>query len=89
MLSKTFALEALERALKTFAQALVSILTVGAVGASTAPWGHALDVAALAAVLSIVTSLASYNIGEPASPSLVKIGEPVALPADDGTPGYE
>ena len=50
---------ALERAIKTFAQVLIGALSGTALGLADVPWGPALSVAALAAVLSLLTSLVS------------------------------
>jgi Putative lactococcus lactis phage r1t holin len=63
-----------ERAVKTFAQSLVAILSAAGVGLLTAPWTTALPTAAMATVLSVLTSIASTQVGEPNSPSLVSPG---------------
>ncbi|MGH3799730.1 MAG: holin [Pseudonocardiaceae bacterium] len=60
-----------ERAIKTFAQTLVAILSATSVGLLTAPWITALSTAGMAAVLSVLTSMASAPVGEPNSPSLL------------------
>ncbi len=59
-----------ERAVKTFAQALVAVLGAGATGLLDVDWIQALSVAALAAVLSVLTSIASAGVSN-AGPSLV------------------
>lgn len=54
----------LERALKTFAQALGAVVVAG--GATTATgvdWVNALDVALLAGLLSLITSAVSLRVG--------------------------
>ena len=52
-----------ERALKTFAQALVAVLGAGATGLLDVDWAQAFSVAALAAVLSLLTSVAASGVG--------------------------
>ncbi|MDO5730763.1 holin [Corynebacterium sphenisci] len=59
-----------ERALKTFAQALVAMLAVGTPIFDIA-WVEALGVAATAMVVSVLTSIASEGIGEDGSASLL------------------
>lgn len=58
-----------ERAIKTFAQALVAVLGAGATGLLDVDWAQAFSVAALAAVLSVHTSVASAGVSN-AGPSL-------------------
>ena len=60
-----------ERALKTFAQSLLAILSATGVGLLTAPWTTALSTAGMTAVLSVLTSMASASVGEPDTPSLL------------------
>ena len=55
---KKFAIAALVRALRTFCQAFLSYIGVGAL-ISEVEWLHALSAAAVAAVLSILTSIAT------------------------------
>lgn len=61
-----------ERALKTFAQALIAVLGAGAVDLMSVGWKQDLSVAGGAALLSLLTSIGSAKVGEPGSPSLVK-----------------
>ncbi len=63
----------LERALKTFAQTLAAILGAGATDLLSVGWIQALSVAGLAALLSVLTSIGSAPLGDPATPSLVKV----------------
>ena len=58
-----------ERALKTFAQALVAVFAAG-VTILDIDWTQAVAVAGTAAVLSILTSIASNNVGPYYGPSL-------------------
>lgn len=53
-----FAKAALIRAVKTFAQAMVAQIGAGSIGITQFDWGTALSISAMAAVLSIFTSLA-------------------------------
>ena len=57
-MTKEFWKAALIRAIKTFAQAMVAQIGAGSVGIVTFDWVGALSVSAMAAVLSIFTSLA-------------------------------
>ena len=67
-----------ERAVKTFAQALVALFVAG-VTVLSIDWQQALAVAGTAAVVSVLTSVASANLGPFDGPSLVDeaIVEPV------------
>jgi hypothetical protein len=73
----------LERAVKSFAQSLLAVLGVGQVGVLDAAWTTALSVAAMAGVLSVLTSISSSTIGTRDDPSLVKADQregPAARP---------
>lgn len=59
-----FWLDLAERAVKTFAQALIAFFAVGdGLDAFHADWGNALGLAAGAAFLSVLMSLLSLNLG--------------------------
>jgi hypothetical protein len=62
---------ALERAVKTFAQTALALFGAGALNVLAADWTQVLGVSAGAAVLSILTSVASAGVSG-GSPSLVK-----------------
>ena len=62
---------AAERALKTFVQTLLAGLGTAQLGVMELPWETALGLAASAAVLSLLTSLGSANLGKSVGPSLV------------------
>lgn len=73
MWSKTFWKDLAERGLKTFAQVLVATLTAAGTGLLDTDWGSALAVAGMAAVLSVVTSLASNVLNPDGTASLVTV----------------
>ena len=71
-----------ERALKTFAQTAAAILSAGVVLATVTDvdWVYVVGASGLAAVYSVLTSIASAQVGEFAGPSLADeavIVEPV------------
>lgn len=69
--------QVLERAIKTFAQGGAALLVGDGIGVLEADWGKALSVAALAAVLSVLTSIVSAPVGpDKESPSLVDTPPP-------------
>ena len=74
---KLFWVAAGERAVKTFAQSLVALFVAG-VTVLTIDWQQALAVAATAAVVSVLTSVASVRLGSFEGPSLA--GEAVVEP---------
>lgn len=76
MWTGTFWRQALERALKTFAQAALALLAGDGIGVLDINWGNLAAVGALAAVASILTSIVSAPAGEPNSPSLVDLPPP-------------
>ncbi|WP_229434734.1 holin [Nocardia farcinica] len=92
MLSKQFWRGAAERAVKTFAQTLLALLSAVSVGALTGggiPWQFvvgAVGASAWAAALSLLSSVASTTVGDPESPSLLRPEPPArhGLPTDLG-----
>lgn len=68
----------IERAIKTFAQSLAAIFSAAGLGLLTVPWSASLSTAGMAAVLSVLTSMASAPVGESGSPSLLPPGPPAA-----------
>ena len=70
MFSSGFWVDALERAIMTFAQALLATLGVNAVGIHEVEWLSALSVAALAAVLSLLKSLVATSVDSETGASL-------------------
>lgn len=73
MRTREFWVSAGERAVKTFAQSLLATLVVFT-GVLEVDWVNSLSAAALATVISVLSSLASAGVGPDGSPSLV--GEP-------------
>ena len=63
--------DALERAVKTFAQALVATLTAGAVTPASIPWAAAVTGAGMAAAISLLTSVASAQATNTISPASI------------------
>lgn len=53
-----------ERALKTVAQVAISTIGVGAVGLLDVDWVQVASVASLAGVMSLLTSVLSYDKGD-------------------------
>ena len=74
---KHFWIAAAERAIKTFAQALVALFVAG-VTVLTIDWQQGLAVAGTAALVSLLTSVASLRVGPFEGPSLA--GEAVVEP---------
>ena len=76
-MTKQFWSDAAERAIKTFAQALLAVLTVqGVSDLLSVNWGRSLSVAALATVISFLTSLLSLRLGNTGTASLTTAVEP-------------
>ena len=74
-----------ERAIKTAAQSLVAIWGVGQTNLLTVDWKQAAAVAGMAALLSVLTSIASNQVGN-AGPSLADetiVRSPVADSPED------
>ena len=76
MFTRAFWVDAGERALKTLAQAMLTVLTSGAFGIVDADWGSAASIGGLAAVVSVLTSIMSASRGTPGTASLVNQPNP-------------
>ena len=63
--------ESVERAIKTAAQTAVAFFVVGETGVADVDWATVAGIAAVAALVSVLTSLASAPFGPADSPSLV------------------
>lgn len=79
MFSRAWLLDSSERALRTFAQILLTLWGFGATGLNlfAVDWKAALEVAVSAAVLSLLTSVSATGVGESTSASLVRSVAPV------------
>lgn len=71
MFTLTFWRDAIERAVKTAAQTAVALIGTGAVGIIEVDWYNVLSVSIVAALVSVLTSVASDPLGEPGTASLV------------------
>lgn len=67
--TRAFWVSAGERAVKTVAQTGAALLTSGAIGVVDVDWGQVASVSGLAGVVSVLTSLASAQVGN-SGPSL-------------------
>jgi hypothetical protein len=72
--TKRFWLDTFERAAKTFCQVLAALLVSDGTGLLNSAWGDRCSVAGMAALVSLLTSVASAKVGADDSASL--------LPAD-------
>lgn len=80
LLTKVFWFATAERAVKTFAQTLVAVLSAGQLGLFEVAWVKATSTAALGAVMSVLTSVGSARTAGD-GPSL---GAEVVRPASTG-----
>lgn len=83
MAFSTYARDVLERAVKTAAQSAVGVLGAGALGVLDVDWANTGSIAGLAALLSILTSIASNGFGlgvKDGTASMV----PTIINADEG-----
>ncbi len=71
MWTRDFWLDLLERAVKTFAQAAVAGLSANAIGVLEVDWVTIASVSALAALISVLTSIASAPFSSKGTASLV------------------
>lgn len=72
MFSSTFWKASAERAAKTFAQAVLALITGDGIGVLDVNWGDIGSIAALAALASVLTSVVSAPFGPEGSPSVVE-----------------
>ncbi len=70
MFDSRFWMASAERAIKTFAQALLALIGTDMVGITSLDWPQLLAAAATATLLSVLTSIASANFGKNPGPSL-------------------
>ena len=64
MFNQTFLKDTAERAVKTFAQSMVAVMTAGATGVLDVDWVNALSVSLLATIVSVLTSIGSGTVGD-------------------------
>lgn len=72
MYTRFFWLSAFERAVRTFAQALLSVLIVGETGFMDVDWQQSLSVAGVAFVASVLMSIAATGVGDHGTDSFVR-----------------
>ncbi|GAA0719777.1 holin [Dactylosporangium roseum] len=72
MFTASFWKAAAERAVKTFAQAGLALLTGDGLGVLDVDWGQVGSVGLLAAIASVLTSIVSSGVGPVGSPSVVE-----------------
>lgn len=65
-----------ERAVRTFAQVLLSMIVVGETGFLNVDWVQALSVSGLAALASVLMSVSATGFGDEGTPSYVREGKP-------------
>ena len=65
-----------ERAVKSFAQALLAVLSATSLGLLEVDWVTCLSTAGMATILSVLTSIGSSQIGEAGDPSALRTSTP-------------
>jgi hypothetical protein len=73
MFSTTWLKDAAERAVKTFAQALLALMGAAPLNIIDLNWGDMLGVSATATVVSVLTSVVSVGLGDKGTASAVKL----------------
>jgi hypothetical protein len=71
-----------ERAIKSFAQSLLAVLSVGGLGLFEVNWATALSTAGMATLLSVLTSIGSSQLGPDNDPSVISASESPAAKAE-------
>lgn len=75
MFTLTWLKDAGERAIKTFCQALLGILTTNGTDITHLNWGQTLSIVASATVISVLTSVLSAGVGGEGTASLTSAVE--------------
>jgi len=75
MFTKSFVMQLVERAIKTFAQTLVALAGASQMDWLSLDWVQLAATASIAAGLSVLTSIASDKIGPANTPSTVSLYE--------------
>jgi hypothetical protein len=65
-----------ERAVKSFAQSLLALLSAQQIGLLDVRWATTLSTAGMVTLLSVLTSLASSQVGNAQDPSALSSGPP-------------
>jgi hypothetical protein len=76
MFTRYFWVATLERAVKSFAQSLLALLSAGQLGLFEVEWVPTLSTAGMVALLSLLTSLASSQFGNAQDPSALAAAPP-------------
>lgn len=71
MWTQPFWRDALERAIRTFAQALLALIGTDLVGVTELDWPTMLMVGATAAIVSVLTSIVATGVGDRGTASLI------------------
>jgi hypothetical protein len=79
LLTLTFWLDALERAIKTAAQTVLGLIGVNVTDVTSLDWKEIAVAAAFTTGLSILTSIVSSGIGEPGTASVLNPAPPDTL----------
>lgn len=67
--NKPYAFDSAKRAVRTFAQTFVALISVGAVGLTDVDWGISASTAGLAALISIGQSISKIELATDAEPN--------------------
>ncbi|HEX5543669.1 MAG TPA: holin [Micromonospora sp.] len=76
MWTRNFWRQALERLVKTFAQAALALVSGDGLDILDVDWRSVVGVSTLAALASVLTSIATADMGEPGDPSAVRRTDP-------------
>src|SRR4051812_32588166 len=78
--SRAFLAATLERAIRSFAASLASLLTASGTGIIETDWGEKFSVAGMASVVTILFAIAGGTLGKGAGPSSTGGGHPPPEP---------
>jgi hypothetical protein len=82
MFSITWLKDALERAIKTFAQVLLSVLTLDGANVMSLDWGQTFSAAGTATAISVLTSILSAGLGSAGTASMTNAVEPAPVASE-------
>jgi hypothetical protein len=87
LFSRAFLFATVERAVRTFAASLASLLTASGAGILETDWGEKFSVAGMAAVVTVLLAISGGTFGKGDGPSFIgqeKLaqGQPSAQPAE-------